>query len=362
VKTKKTIILTGTHHTPAIEIIKQLQKDPKIDWQIHYISHTTSRDTHLSNTIIPLVKPNYYNIACGKFHRRSLFDTIMGIPATFAGFFQSIQLINRIKPNLVISFGGYASVPVIITSYLFRVPSITHEQTLTVSLATRINAFFSTKIALTFDETNSKSILPINKIVVTGNPVRTDIYKKTSSDFSFLETTVKKRPLIYITGGSQGSEFINQLIVNILTKLSKFTVIHQTGQSDLARIKAQTEKLKLTNYYPINYVNYDNIGWVLNHADIVIARSGANNCLDFHVLNKKAILIPLPIAQQNEQLLNAQWLQKHHPNQIIICPQSEITPEILLKQILKLYLRPSQSKKISPPKVDPLFQLIHDLI
>jgi UDP-N-acetylglucosamine--N-acetylmuramyl-(pentapeptide) pyrophosphoryl-undecaprenol N-acetylglucosamine transferase len=362
VKTKKTIVITGTHHTPAIEIIKLLKLDPLFNWEIHYIGHLTSRDTHLNNTIIPMLKTNFHHISCGKFHRQSLLSTLSGIPLIITGFFQSIKLINQIKPDIVISFGGYVSVPVIITSFLFRIPSITHEQTLTISLATKINSYFVKKIALSFDNYSQYKHFPASKVIVTGNPIRTEIFKNTSPLFSHLETAIKKKPLIYVTGGSQGSEFINRLIVNNLPKLTKFTIIHQTGQTDLPKISKQIKKLGYKNYFPISYVDYNNIGWVLNHCAFVISRSGANSCLDLHVLNKKAILIPLPIAQQNEQLLNALWLQKNHPNQILIINQADINSKLLLNAVNKLSKLPSLPANISPPKTDPLFNLIHQLV
>lgn len=309
-----------------------------------------------------MLKSNYHNIACGKFHRRSIYKTLTGIPFIFVGLFQSILLIRQIRPDIVLSFGGYVSVPVVVASYFLKVSSITHEQTLTVSMATRINSFFSKKIALTFKETNDINILPRNKIVVTGNPIRTQIYQKRSPKFSHLDATIKKKPLIYVTGGSQGSKFINHLIIDTLPQLSEFTIIHQTGPSNLEYVNDQLKQFNYPNYLPTDYVDYENIGWVLNNASIVIGRSGANNCLDLYVLNKKAILIPLPFTQQNEQTLNAQWLQKKHQNQIIIWPQSEITSKILLQSITILLSRPSSNQIIKPPSIDPLFQLIHDFI
>lgn len=361
-KTKKTIVITGTHHTPAIEIIKLLRLDPSYNWEIHYIGHLTARDTHLTNTIIPLLKSNFHHISCGKFHRYSIYSTLCGLPQIVIGLFQSIKLINLIKPDITISFGGYVSVPTIIASSLFHIPSITHEQTQTISLATKINSYFVKKIALSFDNYSQYKHFPTSKVIVTGNPIRQEIFKKTSPIFSHLKKNIREKPLIYITGGSQGSEFINQLIVDSLPNLTKFTVIHQTGPLDLPKISKQISKSKHKNYYPVSYVDYRNIGWVLNHAEIVIGRSGANNCLDLHVLNKKAILIPLPKAQQNEQLLNALWLQKNHPNQIEIINQADINSKLLLNTINKLSKITTMPSKIIPPKTDPLFNLIHQLV
>ncbi len=356
----KTIIITGSHHTPAIELINQLKND-SYHWQINYIGDVFKSETHLTNTIIPDHEINFYQLTSGKFHRRWLPDTIRGIPKTLAALISSFKLVSTIKPDIIISFGGYVSVPIIIAGSLLKIPTITHEQTLTNSLSTKINSLFATKVALSFEEPNQIKQLPSKKVVVTGNLLRSDIFKIASSKYRHLESTIKKYPLIYITGGAQGSSAINQTITKIIPSLSaKYTIIHHCGKLEYDLIKSQLTSM--SHYIPTDYVGLDDIGWVLHNADIVISRSGVNTCQEIVALHKKSILIPLPFSQQNEQLLNAQWVKKWLPKTTIIIDQNQLSANTLLESIDQL----AKTKSIHPPKTaianNLVLKLIHELI
>lgn len=278
------------------------------------------------------------------------------------GFFKSLYHLFKIKPNIVVSFGGYVSVPTVIASWLLSVPSITHEQTLTISLATKINSFFVNKVALSFAETKNIGQLPVGKINVTGNILRREIFQNKTLFFQhLLPSHLKQFPLIYVTGGSQGAQFINRLITKSLPKLKNYTIIHQTGITNLSEVKSATAHISHPRYLPVDYVNLSDIGWVLNHSSIVISRAGANTCQELATLGLKSILIPYPHAQQNEQLLNAQWLFTQLPQSTIILAQSKTTPSKLIATIKLLLSRPKTTVKSIPLVTHPLIKLIHEL-
>ena len=227
-KKSKSIIITGTHHTPAIELINLLRLDQHTNWQISYIGHQYPTETHIIHTLIPKLKIPFYNLECGKFDRRNFLKTLFNLPKIFLAIFKSLSLINQIKPDLVISFGGYVSVPVIIAAFFKKIPSITHEQTTVNSLSTKINSFFVNKIALSFNNQSQINQLPKHKVIITGNLLRQAIFNTESKKF----TITNQLPLIYITGGNQGSNFINRLAQKLLPKLTtKFNLIHQTGNN-----------------------------------------------------------------------------------------------------------------------------------
>jgi len=334
-KTLKTICITGTHHTPAVELIKQLQNDPETSWKIEYIGHIYPTENHILRTIIPKLKTNFHQINGGKLDRRWLPNTICGIPKTIKAIFASIKLIKKIKPDIIVSFGGYISVPVVIAGFLHHIPIITHEQTLTISLSTKINSYFVNKIALSFKESVSNSNFPVNKTIVTGNLIRSDIYQKESLKYKALNSIIGRYPLLYITGGNQGSTPINKIIEKTIDKLSKkYTIIHHTGKIDYSHFKEKFAHEN--NYYPTEFVDLEDIGWVLNNARVIISRSGANICQEIVTLKKSSILVPLPISQQNEQLLNADWTKKNLPLQTIIIHQPQLTPKRIIRSIAKL--------------------------
>ncbi|MEI8067836.1 MAG: glycosyltransferase [Candidatus Shapirobacteria bacterium] len=355
---QKKIIITGTHLTPAVELISQLKKDSKTKWQIYYIGrqYNSSVDTtpSIESEIIPKLGVNFSSIVCGKLDRRWLPNTIQGIPQTIKGVIQAYNQVSKIKPDIVASFGGYVSVPVIISSWLKRIPSITHEQTPTISLTTKINSLFVNKVALSFENKDQTE-----KSVITGNLLRSEIYNQSSKYF---EKIIKKNqsPIIYITAGNQGSKTINDTIKLILSNLKDFTIIHQTGKTDYSKFKKLTQKYK--NYYPIEYVNSNDIGWIFSNSKILISRSGANTSQEIVALKKSSILIPLFKSQQDEQKINASWVKKQLPDKTIIIQQEELNKKSLLEGILKLNKLKVSSSKITYQPNLKLLNLINKLI
>lgn len=362
-KISKKIIITGNHHTPAIELIKQLKDDPDFHWQIDYISHSFSSETHIKNSIIPLVGKHYFNLESGKFDRRWLINTLIGIPKTLSAIIKSIKIIKKIKPDIVVSFGGYTSVPVIFSAAILNIPSITHEQTLTPSLATRINSYFTKKIALSFGQTSKYFPKNSSKISITGNLLRSDIFKINSPKYQHLETIIKNKPLIYITGGSQGAHSINQVVANLIPKLENYTIIHQTGKLDFSHLSKSLVK-KYQNYHPAIYINSQDIGWILNHCSLIISRAGANTCQEILILNKTSILIPLPFSQQSEQDLNAALVKEKLPTQTSIISDQNLSPQTLLSEINKLTAHPYIQKNTPIKSIQntKLLKLIHEIV
>lgn len=357
-KIVKKIIITGTHTTPAIELINQLQKDEQFNWEIYYIGRcynsSVSTQPSIESKLIPEVGVKFLGIQCGKLDRRWLLNTIRGIPQIFTGFQDANSIIKKIKPDIVVSFGGYVSVPVVIAAKLNHIKSITHEQTFTTSLSTKINSFFVDKIALSFP---SKKNNP--KEIVTGNLLRQDIYNLKSKLFENLIQN-KKRPIIYITAGNQGSKILNDSILSILPDLKKFTIIHQTGETEYSKIKQFS--INQNNYHVFDYIKQADIGWVLNHADIIISRSGANTTQEIIALNKKCILIPLPVSQQNEQILNAKWVRLQLPKTTTIIYQQDLTPKKLLNKINQTYKIKTKETSNKSQKNLALLNLIHETI
>jgi len=356
VKINKKITITGTHHTPAIELIRILESDQKITWNFEYISHLFPAEQHLKNTIIPKGNINFHDLECGKFDRNNLKTTLIGIPKTIISIFKAILILHKTKPDIVVSFGGYVSVPVIIAAYFLKIPSLTHEQTLTISLSTKINSYFTNFVALSFANKEKNP-----KYLTTGNLLRQEINNLNSPKYQPLNHIISSKPLIYITGGNQGSAFINELIFQIIDKLEKYTVLHQTGNSvDPARIIKI--KQKYDYYHPTDFVKKEDIGWAINKSEIIISRAGANICQEIVALNKKSILIPLPNTQQNEQGKNAKWVASKLPNSTIISQQQDATPEKILRMIIKLTAVPIQKNVKINNQTHPLVDVIYKII
>lgn len=357
IKIKKTIIITGTHLTPALELIRQLRNDKKFDWQINYIGRknnsSVDQTPSIESKIIPNLNIKFYSINCGKLDRRWLPNTIKGLPQTFKSLLKASSLIKQIKPDIVISFGGYVSVPIIIQSFFKKIPSITHEQTLTNSLTTKINSFFVSKIALSFNNKNQIKKLPQNKIVITGNLLRQEIFHPQKS-------RIGNNIDIFITAGNQGSHIINLLIKKILPNLRNYFIIHQTGKNDFNNLKKLADNYP--NYRAFDYLSSNDIAHVLNKSNLIISRSGANTTQEIVALNKKSILIPLKVSQQNEQFLNALWVKEKLPQITEIIEEKNLNTSNLLEKINKLILINTNKIKIKNSVNLKLLNLIHEII
>lgn len=360
-KPTKTIVLCGTHQSPAIELYYQLQSDHKYSWKTYYIgrpyqsptSKLPSTESHFSKqSSIPFLPINP-----GKFDRMNKLKSLLFIPHTLWSICKSYLYLQKINPDIIISTGGYASVPVIIAGWILSIPSINHEQTIITTLAANINSFFCTKIALSFDYPSQISSLPISKVVVTGNLLRSQLYKKTNYPKIFSNN----KPILLVICGNQGSIQINSLILQIASKLyGQYNIFHLSGIQEFDKITKLTQKNR-SQHYVASYWEADKLAPILQHASLIISRAGANSTQEIESLNKKAILIPL-LSRKKEQTANALWAQNLHPEQIIILQESEANPESLLSAITKLSKVPDQPPTLVQPNKHKFLNLIHSLL
>lgn len=306
----KKILITGGHLTPALAVAAELEKRK---WEIIYIGrkYALEGDKTISQEfkIISARGYKFLSLFTGRMQRTFTRHTLGSIIKIPMGFIQAGYYLLKYKPQIILSFGGYVALPVVIAGWLLHIPAITHEQTLSPGLANKVISFFAKKILVGWEENLGQ--FPKNKTILTGMPVRAEIFK-----------IIKKfdlpsdKPVIYITGGNLGSHSINSIIErNLEELLNKYTLIHQCGDTvkyqDYEKMQNLKKQLppKISKYYFIfKFIQDDYIGWVMNKTDLLITRSGANIISEIISLQKPAILIPLPWSGNNEQVKNAKYL------------------------------------------------------
>jgi len=341
--TNKKIVITGTHLTPALAIISELKK--REDWQIYYLGrkYTLEGDKTPSpeSQTLPPMGIKFIPIPAGRLQRKLTRWTIPSLIRIPLGIIYAFWYLLKIRPNLVCSFGGYVSVPVVFAAWLLGIPSLTHEQTVVVGLANKINALFANKVAISFPD--SAQFFPKNKVILTGNPLRQEIFTVDKPLFSL----PKNRKTIYITGGSQGASVINQVVLEALPKLIKnYNIIHQCGGKEFPKISQKRQTLPLKwqeNYFLTKYIDSKYIGWVFKNASLVVSRGGANTVLELAALGKPTIIIPIPWATHNEQLKNAKFLTSRGLAEIL--SQSKLNGRTLFQKIQKMIAHLNSYKK-----------------
>jgi UDP-N-acetylglucosamine--N-acetylmuramyl-(pentapeptide) pyrophosphoryl-undecaprenol N-acetylglucosamine transferase len=314
---------TGGHVSPALAVIQTIKAlADGTEWKpvFRYIGSQNGVEKKLAQE----AGLDFVGVQSGKLRRafnlrgyftRQNITDVFRIPL---GVLQSLWQVAKFRPAVVLSTGGYVSVPPVVAGWLLRVPVVTHEQTVQVGLANKIAAYFATRVALTFE--GAVNELPRrlrHKAFVTGNPVRSVIFggdpERAISFFGFSPED-NNLPTIYVTGGAQGARVINRAVESVLPDLLKFCrIIHQCGQQpqgdeqDYDRLLLESEKLppELRHRYFLTRFVGSEIADVLALADLVVGRSGAGTVTEVSALGKPAIFIPLVPTGGDEQTRNA---------------------------------------------------------
>lgn len=304
------IIICGGHLTPALAVIEALPKNTIVMYAGRKYSLEGNSSLSLEYQTITDRGIKFEEIQTGRLQRKWTKFTLPSLGKIPKGFFQAAKIIRNFKPDLIIGFGGYVSVPICMIAWLSKIPFIIHEQTLQAGFANRILAPFAKQVCISWQ--SSEQYFPKYKTLLTGNPAIEKIISEKK------EKIASTNPRIIIVGGSQGSHAINLLLEHSLEiLLTKYEIVHQTGDAaefnDFARLldKKNNLKIELQNRYTLTkFIDPKNIGNLFYNATLVVTRAGANTIGALMALNIPALVIPLPVSQNQEQKKNAQFLKK----------------------------------------------------
>lgn len=336
------IVFSGGHLTPALALLPLLTKKHNLLFiGRKYAFEGDSAVSFEYKTISALDIP-FKTITTGRLQRRFTRHTIPSLFKFPIGFIQSLGILKEFKPDIVLSFGGYMALPVALAAVVLGIPIITHEQTSTVGLANRIIAFFAKKICISFPE--SARFFSASKTILTGNPIRGELFHAPSrSPFPEIKT-VGKLPIVYVTGGSGGAHSINILVEATLDELlKKAVVIHQTGDANSFKDFEVLSEKATERYIVRKHVNTAELAWIYANASFLVGRSGANTVSEILTFGIPSLFIPLPWAGSSEQLANAKLVSRVGLGKIM--HQEELTASSFAKAILDMLKHNKEYKK-----------------
>ena len=318
----KRIILTGGgtagHVTPNIALIPELKK---AGFDIHYIGSKNGIERRLIREMgIP-----YYPISSGKLRRYFDLKNFTDPFRVLKGYGQASRLIRKLKPDILFSKGGFVSVPVVIAAKRKKVPVIIHESDITPGLANKLSFSSASKICCNFPET--VKYLPQGKAVLTGSPIRADLFKGSRKKGLALCRFRDDRPVLLVMGGSLGSAAINQAVrASLGDLLETFQIIHLCGKGHLDQSLKETE-----GYCQFEYAGAE-LPDLFAATDLFISRAGANTICEILALKKPNILIPLTAAaSRGDQLLNAASFEKSGYSYVL--KEEQMTKDSLLAAV-----------------------------
>ena len=304
----KKIVMTGGgtagHVTPNIALMPALKE---AGYEIEYIGSYNGMEKGL----IEGCGIHYTGIDSGKLRRYFDLKNFSDPFRVIHGYFQSLKLLRKIKPDVVFSKGGFVSVPVVLAAKTKGIPAIIHESDITPGLANKIAMKGATKVCCNFPET--EKYLPAGKAVVTGSPIRSELLNGDAERGRRLCGFTAGKPVLFIIGGSLGSKVINNTVREALSELlTQYQVVHMCGKGNIDHSLDPTKSYKQFEFIGSELAD------IYAAADIVISRAGANVICELLALKKPNILIPLSAAaSRGDQILNAASFEKQGFSMVI---------------------------------------------
>ncbi len=336
---KNLIVLTtggsGGHVFPAEALATEMKKK---EWELIFITDKRIQNK-IQGTLATL--PIYY-IAAEAITGKRIIKKLIASFKLLWGTIQSVYLLVKLKPSLVIGFGGYASLPASLAAQFLNIPVILHEQNAILGRANRLLARRTQLIATSFTPT---TLIPEGiKTLQTGMPVRPAILKKKGTPYP--QDTTEFRLLII--GGSQGAKIFSQVVPAALNLLSpdlkaKLVLYQQVRSENMMQVQEAYRNSGIKSISLSSF--FTDVPSLLSDCHLVISRSGSSSLAEFSILGKPALLIPLPSAADDHQTANARVFTANGSGWLMI--EKDFTPEKLAARLTELMENPSILKRAS---------------
>jgi len=280
---------TGGHIFPAIAVGNELKSNGH---DIVFIGSGAS----IEISAIKKTSFSYHRISMEGFRGKNFLGKIKSLLLIPISIFKILKIIKNEKVDAMIGFGGFITVPVGIAFLISRKPIFIHEQNAILGSANKMLGRFSKIIFSAF-----KLKETFKNICITGNPIREE-FRRNIPQEDYSEITK-----IYITGGSQGSDYINTNVPVAFEGLSKKILIkHQCGKGKNKELENLYKKFNIDAEVKEFYENPESL---ISWSDFVISRAGALSVSEVTSLSKGLLMIPLPSAIDNHQLYNAKHIE-----------------------------------------------------
>lgn len=317
-KTKTALVMaggTGGHIFPGLAVAQALRD---AGWRVHWLGAPDSMEFDLVSARGFAFEPVSFAGVRGKG-----FKTLMVLPwRLLRAFWQSVQVIRRVQPDVVLGLGGYITFPGGMMASLWGKPLILHEQNSVAGMANKVLAQLADRVFTAFP-----GVFKTGQWV--GNPLRRAFTQQASPADRYAERTGPLRLLV--VGGSLGAKALNDVVPQALALLPPETrpqVVHQSGAKQIEALRANYlaagVQAELTPFI-------DDTATAFAQADLVICRAGASTVTELAAIGVAALFVPFPFAVDDHQTTNAQFLVASGGGWLV--PQSELTADSLAARL-----------------------------
>ena len=338
---------SGGHFYPIIAVAEAIRKIVRIEKLVapglYFMSDSPYNEKLLyDNEII------FKKVGAGKIRLYFSFWNFTDLFKTFFGALKAIAEMFGIYPDVVFGKGGYASFPALLAARIFRIPVVIHESD---SVPGKVNLWagkFAVKVAVSYPE--AARYFPADRVACVGNPIRESVQNLVSEGAHTYFNFVPEIPVIFIIGGSQGAELINDIVLGALPSLlQKYQIIHQTGKKQFVLAK-ETAVVALgegspllARYKAYEYLDDLPLKMAASAADIVVSRAGSV-LFEIAAWGKPAIVIPIAESNGDHQRENAYNFARKTGATVI--EEENLSPNLFESEVSRLFVDPARREML----------------
>jgi UDP-N-acetylglucosamine--N-acetylmuramyl-(pentapeptide) pyrophosphoryl-undecaprenol N-acetylglucosamine transferase len=302
---------TGGHIFPGLALAQELRGR---GWRVHWLGVSASMESRL----VPPKGFAFESIQFSGVRGKGLKSLLLLPLRLLRALWQSMQVLRRVRPDVVVGFGGYVTVPGGLMAVLRGTPLVLHEQNSVAGTANRLLARIAKRVFTAFPKVLARGVW-------VGNPLRAEFLAQQPPTERFAGR--QGRLQLLVVGGSLGATILNSVVPQALALIpadSRPVVVHQSGEKQIDALKAHYAAAgvdaTLTPFI-------ENTAQAFAQADLVIGRAGASTVTELSAVGVASVLVPFPSAIDDHQTHNARFLADHGAAWLL--PQSKLTPEAL---------------------------------
>jgi UDP-N-acetylglucosamine--N-acetylmuramyl-(pentapeptide) pyrophosphoryl-undecaprenol N-acetylglucosamine transferase len=306
---------TGGHIFPGLAVAESLRE---AGWRVHWLGVPGNMESQW----VPQRGFAFEPVEFGGVRGKGIVSLALLPMRLLKAFWQSIQVVRRVKPDVVVGLGGYITFPGGMMSVLLGKPLVLHEQNSVAGMANRVLAGVADCIFTAFPNV-------LKKAVWVGNPLRQDFLNKPAPAERFAARTGPLK--LWVVGGSLGAQALNEIVPKALALMPEHkrpVVVHQSGTKQIDALRSNYEKAgvqaELTPFI-------EDTAHAFAQADLIICRSGASTVTEIAAVGAAAIYVPFPFAVDDHQTTNAQFLVAEGGGWLM--PQADLTPQALADKL-----------------------------
>lgn len=351
---------TAGHIYPALTVADRLRADGH---EVSFVGTPNGPEARLAREA-GLV---FHAMPARGFDRSRPLSLLTAVLQLASSAVRSWLLLGRLRPGVVVGFGGYVSLPVGAAAVLRRIPLVLHEQNSVPGMANKALSRRACAVGVTY-EGSARYLKPGTRAVVTGNPVREAILRADRDSGRASLGLPDDAVVLLVFGGSRGARHINEAVVALRDRLladMRVHVVHVAGRDEAASVREALHRQggeEDGRYRVVDYI--EDMGSAIAAADVVVARAGATSIAEITAIGRAAVLVPYPYATDDHQTLNARDVTEGQG--AVLVPDSELDSETfaealdsLLRDETRRESMASASRRLgAPDAAERLEQLI----